>query len=87
MLGDPSALDLLLRAWILESAGATEALASYVSVSRDAVDVARVREVLRAAGRAEEPTFALALALAEAGGFIRLFVDEGAPMRLLIFDF
>lgn len=65
MTGDPAALDLLLRAWILEAPGASEALASYVSVSRDAVHVARVREVLRADGRAEEPMFALALALAE----------------------
>jgi LuxR family maltose regulon positive regulatory protein len=28
-----------------------------------------------------------ALALAEPGGFIRLFVDEGEPMRLMISDF
>ena len=28
-----------------------------------------------------------ALALAEPGGFIRLFVDEGEPMRVMISDF
>jgi DNA-binding CsgD family transcriptional regulator len=36
-------------------------------------------QALQAIGRA--------LALAEPGGFIRLFVDEGEPMRLLILDF
>lgn len=65
MLGGEGALDGLLRAWILEAPGATEALASYVAACRDAVHVARVRDVLRADGREQEPTFALALALAE----------------------
>jgi LuxR family maltose regulon positive regulatory protein len=32
-------------------------------------------------------TLARAIALAEPGGFIRIFADEGEPMRLLILDF
>ncbi len=44
---------------------------------------------LRAHGEKDKAVQLLgeALALAEPGGFIRLFVDEGEPMRLLILDF
>jgi len=44
---------------------------------------------LRADGEKDKAAQLLgeALALAEPGGFIRLFVDEGEPMRLLISDF
>ncbi len=44
---------------------------------------------LHAHGEKEQALQALgeALALAEPGGFIRLFVDEGGPMRLMISDF
>ncbi len=40
-------------------------------------------------GEAEKAVHALgdALTLAKPGGFVRLFVDEGEPMRLLILDF
>lgn len=65
MLGEPGVLDLLVRAYILDGVGADQALASYVSTSRDAVEVSRVRDVWTADGRAHEPAFALALAHAE----------------------
>lgn len=44
---------------------------------------------LRAHGEKDKAAQLLgdALAQAEPGGFIRLFVDEGEPMRLMIFDF
>ena len=44
---------------------------------------------LRANGEEDKAVQLLgeALALAEPGGFIRIFVDEGEPMRLLILDF
>ena len=44
---------------------------------------------LRAHGEKDKAAKLLveALTLAEPGGFIRLFVDEGEPMRLLILDF
>ncbi|HQI84432.1 MAG TPA: LuxR C-terminal-related transcriptional regulator [Anaerolineae bacterium] len=44
---------------------------------------------LRAHGEKDKAAQLLgdALALAEPDGFIRLFVDEGEPMRLMIFDF
>ena len=44
---------------------------------------------LRANGEKDKAVQLLgeALALAEPGGFIRIFVDEGEPMRLLILDF
>ncbi len=65
MLGEPGVLDLLVRAYILDALGAEQALASYISTSRDAVEVTRVRELLTADGRVQEPAFALALAHAE----------------------
>lgn len=65
MLGDPSALDLLLRAFILEAPGAAQALSAHLASCTDAVHVSRVRELLRADGREHEPMFALSLALAE----------------------
>ncbi len=65
MLGQPEALDQLLRAFILDAPFAASSLAGYVARCRDAVHVARVREVLQAADRVDEPGFALALALAE----------------------
>ena len=65
VLSEPAALDLLLRAFVLEASGASEVLSSYLAKSRDVVEVKRVRDVLDAAQRAGEPGFALALALAE----------------------
>lgn len=65
MLGEPGVLDLLVRAYILDAIGADQALASYVSTSRDAVEVTRVRELWTVDGRLSEPAFALALAHAE----------------------
>ena len=65
MLADPTAIDLLLRAFILDALGVNEVLASYLARSQDVVEVARIRAVLAGAGRVEEPSFALALALAE----------------------
>jgi GTP-binding protein EngB required for normal cell division len=65
MLGEPGVLDMLVRAYILDAMGADQALASYVSTSRDAVEVTRVRELWTADQRLSEPAFALALAHAE----------------------
>lgn len=59
------ALDMILRAFILEAPGANEGLASYLAQSRDEAEIARVRRVLEAAERDAEPSFALALAHAE----------------------
>ena len=38
-------------------------------------------------GEAALQSLARAIELAEPGGYIRVFVDEGTPMRLLILDF
>lgn len=65
MRGDPAVIDLLLRAFILDAAGADLTLASYLATSRDVVEVKRVRDLLSAVGRDQEPGFALALAHAE----------------------
>jgi len=65
MLGRPGALDLLLRAFLLEAGGAKEALASFLASSRDVVEVKRIKDVLDASGEVGDPSFAVALALSE----------------------
>lgn len=65
LLAEPTALDLLLRAFVLDAPGSSEALAAYLAKSRDVIEVKRVRDVLELAGEASNPSFALALALAE----------------------
>ena len=60
-----TALDLALRAFVLEADGASDLLATLVAASRDAVVVDRVRRVVAAAGVIEEPTWAAAFAFAE----------------------
>jgi GTP-binding protein EngB required for normal cell division len=65
LFGEPTALDLLVRAYVLEATGASEALAAFLAKSRDVLEVKRVRDVLEASGRLDEPSFALALAMAE----------------------
>src|SRR5262249_24253506 len=59
------ALDLALRAFVLEAEGAGGLLATTVAASRDAVVVDRVRRVVAASGKLEEPTWAAAFAFAE----------------------
>lgn len=63
--GDPAAGHALVRAFVLEAPGAEAALASYVASSRDAVLVRRVRDVVEAAGRRDEPRWQAAFALSE----------------------
>jgi len=64
-LGEPMALDLLIRALLLEARGAEEALAALLAGSHDVVEVKRIREVLQALGIIEEPRFSFSLAMAE----------------------
>ncbi|XYI03148.1 dynamin family protein [Sorangium sp. So ce1128] len=59
------ALDLGLRALVLDVPGAAELCASLVAASRDVLVVDRVRRVVRAAGTLDEPTWAAAFAFAE----------------------
>ena len=59
------ALDLGLRALVLEVRGAAELCAGIVASSRDVLVVDRVRRVVRAAGRLDEPAWAAAFAFAE----------------------
>lgn len=62
---EPSALDPLLRAFILEARGASAALANYLGSCRDALVVDRARRIVGAAGEGENPRFVAAFALAE----------------------
>ncbi|WP_437878646.1 dynamin family protein [Sorangium sp. So ce513] len=59
------ALDLGLRALVLDEPGAAELCAALVAASRDVLVVDRVRRVVRAAGALDEPTWAAAFAFAE----------------------
>jgi small GTP-binding protein len=59
------ALDLALRAFILEADGAGEVLAALVASSRDVVVVDRVRRVVGAGAKADDPMWAAAFAFAE----------------------
>lgn len=59
------ALDLGLRALVLDVPGAAELCAALVAASRDVLVVDRVRRVVRAAGALDEPTWAAAFAFAE----------------------
>jgi LuxR family maltose regulon positive regulatory protein len=58
--------------------------------ARRQIDVMAVQSIALYAHGAKDKAMQMlgeALALAEPGGYIRLFVDEGEPMRLLILDF
>ncbi|WP_438030264.1 dynamin family protein [Sorangium sp. So ce233] len=59
------ALDLGLRALVLDVPGAAELCAALVAASRDVLVVDRVRRVVRAAGALDEPAWAAAFAFAE----------------------
>ncbi|WP_437737837.1 dynamin family protein [Sorangium sp. So ce1335] len=59
------ALDLGLRALVLDVPGAAELCAALVAASRDVLVVDRVRRVVRAADALDEPTWAAAFAFAE----------------------
>ncbi len=59
------AMDLALRALVLETPGADDLVVTLVAASRDVVVVDRVRRVVTAAQRLDEPTWAAAFAFAE----------------------
>jgi GTP-binding protein EngB required for normal cell division len=64
--GQPAvALDLTLRAFILETDGAGEALAALLASTHDVVVVDRVRRVVAAARNLDDPMWAAAFAFAE----------------------
>lgn len=60
-----TAVDFALRAYVLDTRGAPELLASLVARARDAVLVDRIRRVVASAGDLERPSFAAAFAFAE----------------------
>ncbi|HRI70288.1 MAG TPA: hypothetical protein PK156_38920, partial [Polyangium sp.] len=60
-----TALDLALRACILDAPGSSELLSSFVAGCRDAVLINRARRVVRAAELLDEPAWAAAFAFAE----------------------
>jgi len=80
--GDPSAALAVLRPLRQQMEAKGLADESFKALILQAV-------ALRANGEKDKAVQLLgeALALAEPGGFIRIFVDEGEPMRLLLSDF
>jgi len=59
------ALDLALRAFVLDTEGAADLVAALVAASRDVVVVDRVRRVVAEAASLDDPTWAAAFAFAE----------------------
>jgi GTP-binding protein EngB required for normal cell division len=59
------ALDLALRAFVLDTEGAADLVAALVAASRDVVLVDRVRRVVASAASLDDPTWAAAFAFAE----------------------
>ena len=59
------ALDLALRAFVLDTEGAADLVAALVAASRDVVLVDRVRRVVAEAASLDDPTWAAAFAFAE----------------------
>jgi GTPase SAR1 family protein len=59
------ATDAALRAFILDTPGASELLAAIVAACRDVIVVGRIRRVVAAAGVLDEPQWAAAFAFAE----------------------
>jgi GTP-binding protein EngB required for normal cell division len=60
-----SPVELALEAFVLDAPGAGAVLAELLATSHDAVEVGRVRAVIRAEGLAERPNWRAAFALAE----------------------